>query len=136
MRLHNTYIFPYINTKCVLCINTEKVNNMGFRGGYRGYGRGFGRGFGLGYGRGYGRGYYGDPYRCARFPWLPRWWWANPSYTGTYTSPSTGDTTTVPSTPYAVPDERAYLEDQMNYLEQELAAIRKRLEELKSQETV
>ncbi len=30
-----------------------------------GWGRGFGRGFGWG----------GNPYVCARFPWLPRWWW-------------------------------------------------------------
>lgn len=30
-----------------------------------GWGRGFGRGFGWG----------GNPYVCARFPWLPRRWW-------------------------------------------------------------
>ena len=55
------------------------------------YGRGFGYGYGgFGYGRGaYGRGYGGvSPYSCARFPWLPRWWWANPTYG--YTAPYGG----------------------------------------------
>ncbi len=29
---------------------------------------------------GRGQGYMGtDPTKCARFPWLQRWWWANPS---------------------------------------------------------
>lgn len=48
-----------------------------------GWGRGFGRGFGGG----------GNPYVCARFPWLPRWWW-----TGMYgpTTPFTG----APGMPY------------------------------------
>jgi len=36
---------------------------------------GFGRGFGW---------WSGNPYMCARFPWLPRWWWANPAYTYGY----------------------------------------------------
>jgi len=46
---------------------------------------GFGRGFGgrlWGFGRGFGGwGYPYNPWVCARFPWLPRWWWANPAYT-------------------------------------------------------
>jgi len=61
----------------------------GGRGGW--FGRGYGY-FGPGYGRGLGFsgrgfGYYGwgrgmgNPYPfCRRFPWLPRWWWANPAY--------------------------------------------------------
>jgi hypothetical protein len=44
---------------------------------------GYGRGAGYSYwrGRGYiGRGYGSySPYVCQRFPWLPRWWWANPN---------------------------------------------------------
>ncbi len=48
-----------------------------------GWGRGFGRGFGWG----------GNPYVCARFPWLPRRWW-----TGMYgpMTPFTG----APGMPY------------------------------------
>jgi len=89
---------------------------------------GYGRGYGLGYGRAY---YAGDPSKCARFPWLPRWWWTNPDYQGTVpVAPATGD---APAAPVA-PDERAFLQDQMKYLDQELAGIRKRLDELGSEE--
>jgi len=89
---------------------------------------GSGRGYGLGYGRGY---YAGDPSKCARFPWLPRWWWANPNYQGAAQAPTTGDSAAAP-TPS---DERAFLNDQLKYLEQELTGIRKRLDELGSEET-
>jgi len=93
-----------------------------------GYGRGYGRGYGLGYG------YTGDPAKCARFPWLPRWWWANPDYQGTMPAPPADPSAAAPA--YApAPDERSFLQDQTKYLEQELAAIRKRLEELRSEET-
>lgn len=123
----------------------RKVNDMGYRGRggrYPGNGPfrdlppwqrpgwvyGSGRGYGLGYGRGY---YAGDPSKCARFPWLPRWWWANPNYQGAAQVPTTGDPTAVPTPP----DERAFLNDQLKYLEQELTGIRKRLDELGSEET-
>ncbi len=92
-----------------------------------GYGRGFGRGYGLGYG------YTGDPTKCARFPWLPRWWWANPDYQGTMPVPPADPSAAAPA--YApAPDERSFLQDQTKYLEQELEGIRKRLEELGSEE--
>jgi hypothetical protein len=88
---------------------------MGWRGGGRGRsgywpGRGpfsslppwqrpgwlYGYGRGLGLGRGYGLGYYGSgyrysPYVCQRFPWLPRWWWANPSYGYSWPYPPSPD---------------------------------------------
>jgi hypothetical protein len=96
----------------------RRFYRRGFGYGYeRGYGPGFGRGFGAGYGRGFG--YYGDPTKCAKFPDLPRWWWANPEYEGT----------SVPPVPSAS-TEREYLEGSMKSLEQELADIKKRLAEL------
>ena len=108
---------------------------MGYRRGYgRGLGFGFGRGYGLGYGKGLGWGYkyYMDPSRCARFPWMPRWWWSNPSYEGTYpvgvVSPA--------AVPYTPPvEEKEYLEDQMKYIERELATIKNRLDELRAEQT-
>jgi len=115
----------------------------GRRGGYPGNGPfndvppwqrpgwlyGYGRGIGAGYGRAY---YAGDPSKCARFPWLSRWWWANPSYQGMVpASTATGDAPVAPTPP----DERAFLQDQMKYMEQELAGIRKRLDELGSEVT-
>ena len=92
------------------------------RGYGPGYGRGYGPRFGRGYGPGYGRGYayYGDPSKCARFPDLPRWWWANPEYQGT---------TPVPPVPSAG-SEKEYLEGSLKLLEQELVEIKKRLSEL------
>jgi hypothetical protein len=38
----------------------------------------YGYGRGLGYVYGLDSGF--SPYTCARFPWLPRWWWANTGY--------------------------------------------------------
>ncbi|MGB9717554.1 MAG: DUF5320 domain-containing protein [Thermoproteota archaeon] len=62
-------------------------------------------------------------WRCRWFPWLPRWWWM-----GIYG----------PITPYWMPpmsreDEIAMLQEEARILEQELDAIRKRLEELGKQ---
>ncbi len=71
-----------------------------------------------------------DPYayvywRCRRFPWLPRWWWAGiyrpiPPYPAPYWMP-----------PLTREEEIAMLEDEARMLEQELERIKKRLEELK-----
>ncbi|MCK4582926.1 DUF5320 domain-containing protein [Candidatus Bathyarchaeota archaeon] len=63
-----------------------------------GYGRGLGYGYGgFGYGRGmgyYGRGYgyTGDPSKCVRFPWMTRWWWADPKYGSSGPYPPTPNT--------------------------------------------
>ncbi len=59
-----------------------------------GYGRGMGYGRGYRYyGAGYGRGYGSvSPYNCARFPWLPRWWWDDPKYGSSWSYPPTPDT--------------------------------------------
>jgi hypothetical protein len=74
------------------------------------------------YGRGYG--YIGDPTKCARFPWLPRWWWTNPDYEGVVPLPTPTKTTL---------QEKQFLEDQVKFLEKELTAIQKRIDELSSQ---
>ena len=74
-------------------------------------------------GRGWGQAYTTDPTRCARFPWLPRWWWSNPDYQGQ-----------VPFVPPTTSQEKEYLEDQKKFLEENISEIRKRLDELESQE--
>jgi len=59
-----------------------------------------------------------DPTKCARFPWMPRWWWANPDavpYTGIMPTPE---------------QEKQYLEQTVESLEEELESIKKRLEEI------
>ena len=88
-------------------------NSPGFtkgipRGG-RGYGRGWGRGFGRGYGRGrgfYRRDYYPEPYY---------------------------EPAPIQRTPYQQPtigEEKAYLEDMINNLEEEIKYMKDRLQEL------
>ncbi len=75
-------------------------------------------GRGAGYGRGYG--FTGtDPTKCARFPWLQRWWWNTP------------DATAVPPTG----SEKEFLEGQVNALSQELENLKKRLGDLSKEET-
>lgn len=75
-------------------------------------------------------GWFAGPYgywglgRCRWFPWLPRWWW-----TGIYG----------PVGPYCPPaaskeQEMAMLEEEARLLEEGLAQIRRRLEELKAAE--
>ena len=78
-------------------------------------------GYGGGFGRGFGRGYNADPTTCARFPWLPRWWWSDPENAGSYPMP-----------PATNPDtEKQYLEGQLKLLSNELEQIKKRLGEIK-----
>jgi hypothetical protein len=66
---------------------------------------------------------FGYPYgRCRWFPWLPRWWW-----TGLYGQ----------LTPYAaIPkeQEKAMLEQQRKWIEETLALIKERLDEMKKEE--
>ena len=103
---------------------------MGYRA--RGYGIGRGSRRGYGYGRGYGRGYGdgtgyaaypGDPTKCVKFPWLQRWWWTNPN--------TDAAAPFVPPTPTS-DQEKQFLADQVKYMEQELSALKKRLEEVSS----
>lgn len=65
----------------------------------------------------------GDPLKCARFPWLPRLWWANLDPAGRYPAPPVA----------SMEDQRKFLEDNMKVLERELSEIKKRLEDLDSQ---
>ncbi len=78
---------------------------------------------GRGTGNGRGRGFTGtDPTKCARFPWLQRWWWNNPDATGAVQAP-------------VASSEKEFLEGQVNSLGKELEDLKKRLEELSKEET-
>lgn len=75
---------------------------------------------------GRGRGYRGtDPTKCARFPWLPRWWWTNPENFPEGTAPPTE----APST------EKEFLENQLEYMAKEMEQIKSRIEDLGKTET-
>jgi hypothetical protein len=76
-------------------------------------------GYLYGYG---GRGFMGtDPTKCARFPWLSRWWWTN--------SEITDSPTIAPSS------EKEFLENQLEYMAKEMEHIKNRIEDLGKTET-
>jgi hypothetical protein len=62
---------------------------------------------------------------------MPRWWWANPDYQGEAPPVPVGAPV---ANPVTSEQEKEFLSQQMQYLEQELKAIRGRLEELRSEE--
>ena len=79
-------------------------------------------------GRGFG--YWGsDPTKCAKFPWLPRWWWANPD------PESIPDGSVMPIVPPTQSSEKEFLETQLKYMSEEIEQIRKRLEEIGKTDT-
>lgn len=77
--------------------------------------------FGLGggpwwrYGQG---GRYGWPSRCARYPWLPRWWWAAENC--------------LPTQP-TKKEEMNVLEEEAKSLREDLKAIDARIKQLKEE---
>ncbi len=78
-------------------------------------------------GRLYGnRGYSGsyDPAVCQRFPWLPRWWWADPQK-----REGISDSDSIAGSPEK---EKDVLEKRAEFLDREIEYIKKRLEEIKS----
>jgi hypothetical protein len=83
---------------------------------------------------GYGRGYrpFSNPTKCSSFPWLKRWWWANPdSKQG-----NTPNRTNVPLYPLAntSDQEKEMLQQDLNFMIKEMEAIKKRLQELETGE--
>jgi len=76
---------------------------------------------------GRGQGYMGtDPTKCVRFPWLQRWWWADPS------SENLSAGTVPPNAPLS---EKVFLENQLEYMVKEMEQIRNRLAEMGKTET-
>lgn len=73
------------------------------------------------YGYGRGSGYPAstvDPTVCQRFPWLPRWWWADPDAASRAVPFPSAD------------EERRFLERQTKALQEEIGHMKKRLDEL------
>jgi hypothetical protein len=77
-------------------------------------------------GRGYGRGLGADPRVCARFPYLPRWWWADPTYAYQPPTPNPQDELT------ALEDSKKELGEEKASIEQEIIDIEAQVKELKS----
>lgn len=71
-------------------------------------------GRGMGYGRSRGCRFFG--HHCFRFPWLPRWWWADEGSGSTMPAPT---------------DEKEMLKEQLAALEEDMKMIRDRLRKIK-----
>jgi hypothetical protein len=77
-------------------------------------------------GRGYGRGRGIDPRVCGRFPWLPRWWWADPAYAYPHPAPTPQDELA------ALENSKKELGEEKASVEQEISDIETQIRELKS----
>ena len=78
-------------------------------------------------GRGFGRGWWGlNPYVCARFPWLPRGWWADPAYAYPPAEITREDEVE------ALEDYKKELTDEKVNIEQEISDLEVRIKELKT----
>ena len=85
---------------------------------------------------GRGRGYY--PRMCSRFPWLPRWWWANPTYAyqpQTFTSYLQNEIATLEESKKTLGEEKSSIEQEINDIETQLKQLKAKLEAEKNQTT-
>lgn len=91
-----------------------------------------GRGFGS---RGYGRGL-GNPAVCARFPSLPRWWWADPKYANQapiITIAPQDEIVALEESKKVLGEEKASIEQEINAIETQVKELKSKLEAEKKQ---
>lgn len=84
-------------------------------------------------GRGYGRG----AQRCARFPWLPRSWWADPKYAYQLPIPAPNSQEEIASleeSKKALAEEKESIEQEIIDVETHLKELRSKLEREKNQQ--
>jgi flagellar capping protein FliD len=88
-------------------------------------------------GRGYGRGWgITDPRVCGRFPWLPRWWWADPAYAYQPPPPKAEEEiAALEDCKKTLADEKTSIEQEINDLETQIKELKTKLEQEKKQPT-
>jgi len=85
-------------------------------------------------GRSYGRGGSAGPQACARLPWLPRWWWADPTYAYQPPTPTPQDElSALEESKKVLGEEKASIEQEINDLETQLKGLKSKLEPEKKQ---
>jgi hypothetical protein len=85
-------------------------------------------------GRGYGRGRGVNPQACARFPGLPRWWWADPAYRYQPPTPAPQDElAALEESKKELGEEKASIEQEINDIETHLKELKSKLESEKKQ---
>jgi hypothetical protein len=77
-------------------------------------------------GRGYGREWVADPRVCARFPSMPRWWWADRTYA--YQPPTPNPENEIG----ALEDSKKKLGEEKASIEQEIEDIETQIKDLKT----
>jgi len=90
------------------------------------------------YGRGYGRRWGVDPRACARFPQLPRWWWADPKYAyqpPTLTPTPHDELTALEESKKELGEEKASIEQEISDIETQVKELKSKLEAEKKQPT-
>ena len=87
-------------------------------------------------GRGYGRGLGADPQACARVPWLPRLWWADPTYAYQPQTPTPQDElAALEDCKKKLGEDKASIEQEINDIEMHLKELKAKLESEKKQPT-
>jgi len=87
-------------------------------------------------GRGYGKGWGANLQVCARFPGLPRWWWADPTYAYQLPKPNPQDElSALENSKKELEEEKASIEQEINDIETHLKELKYKLESEKKQPT-
>jgi hypothetical protein len=87
-------------------------------------------------GRGYGRRWATEPRACARFPGLPRWWWADPAYAYQPQAPTPHDElVALEESKKELGEEKASIEQEISDIETQVKELKSKLESEKKQPT-
>ena len=86
-------------------------------------------------GRGYGRGWNVDPRVCGRFPWLPRWWWADSTYAPLPVPTPQDELAALEDSKKELGEYRASVEQEINDIETQIKELKSKLETEKKQPT-
>jgi peptidoglycan hydrolase CwlO-like protein len=71
---------------------------------------------------------------CASFPWLPRWWWADPAYAyQPPTPPPQDEIAALEDCKKELGEEKASIEKEINDIETQLKELKSKLESEKKQ---
>jgi hypothetical protein len=74
-----------------------------------------------------------NPQACARFPVLPRWWWADPTYAQQPPAPTPQDEiVALEDSKKELGEEKVSIEQEISNIETQLTELKTRLESQKS----
>ena len=84
-------------------------------------------------GRGHHRWLRANPLTCARFPWLPRWWWADPTYKYEPQTPKPQDEiVALEACVKELSEDKISIEKEINDVEEQLKQLKSKLDSEKT----